>query len=232
MQGATLTEKYNFKVSVNQFGQPVPQSWQDSGEKILLDLFEKNTLELKNDHPVNEKYTMIELGSNQSYYSLLFKHILGRKLTTNILVECQEENLERGKKEFKNNNCGGIFYLRSIGYYDSNYNTVIQEIHGNKPVERKISAVAEPITLNEILTENSLAGVDVLHSDIDGSELILLKENELFFMQGKTKHFYLITHQSKSHAQCKEFMQNTPYKLIVDINAPVISTDSLLFYKL
>lgn len=211
----SITKKYNFKVTINQFHQPVSEDYEDPTEISLINLFEKYVLQFKEQ--TREKYTMIELGSNQCYYSLLFKHILGKDKTTNIMVEPDLKHLEAGKGQLKLNNCEGIFYNRGIG---------------NSWVVLDKTFSVEPITLEDILTENKLQSIDVMHSDIDGSEVILLESNKEFFVSGKAKIIFLLTHSKSLHEQCKDFFTHTPYTLINEIREDVVGWDRLLVYAL
>ena len=77
MENQTITEKYGFTVKYNQFGREVNENYFDEDEMILIEKFEDIVLSLKNKNL--ETYSMIELGSNQAYYSLLFKSILKNK---------------------------------------------------------------------------------------------------------------------------------------------------------
>jgi hypothetical protein len=211
----SITKKYNFRVTINQFHHPVSEDYEDPTEISLINLFEKYVLQFKEQK--REKYNMIELGSNQCYYSLLFKHILGKYKTTNIMVEPDLKHLEAGKGQFKLNNCEGIFYNRGIG---------------NRWAVLDKTFSVEPITLEDILTENKLQSIDVIHSDIDGSEVILLESNKEFFVSGKAKIIFLLTHSNSLHEQCKDFFTHTPYTLINEIREDVVGWDRLLVYAL
>lgn len=215
----TLTEKYNFKVLTDQFSNSVPEFYQDESEKQLLENFEKFTLTLKHKKP---PYSMIEVGSNQAYYSLLFKHMLGKDNTINILIEPHLPYLQAGKKHFKANNCEGIFYHRGIGT-----NWVIQ---ANRDIA---SFKAKPILLTEALHDNKLAKVDVLHFDIDGSEMLILFENRELFVKNIFKFVYILTHSTRWHDDCREFFNDLKYELLIDIPYYLksVGEDGLLIFK-
>lgn len=216
----TITEKYNFKILKNQGHEEVWEYYQDESEIDLIESFEKNTLELKKD---NSPYVMIEVGSNQAYYSLLFKHILGKENTTNIMIEPYVPYLELGKKHFDINNCEGIFYNNGIGN-----DWVIQTNQSIKNFQ------TEPITLYKIFENHQLTKIDVLHFDIDGSETKLLNENEKLFLNKKIKHVYILTHSDALHDECKQFFTNLEYSLYLDIpfHKRQVGSDGLLIYKL
>jgi hypothetical protein len=216
----TKTEKYKFKVSKDQYHNTVDSNFEDLNESTILNLFEEACLNLKQKN--QPTYNMIELGSNQSYYSLLFKHILGVERTKTIMVEPVETNLNVGKNQFELNNCTGMFYHRGIGKNASLFLG-----------ENNLLSVT-PITLEEIFLENKLNNVDILHCDIDGSEKILLPENQNLFKDLKFSYIFLMTHTNEIHSFCKQFLINCKYQLLSEhlIGAPNVGCDGLLVFSL
>jgi hypothetical protein len=210
----TITEKYGFQVSVDQFHNPVSSDFCDTGENELIELFEDTCLKLKNLN--KNHYSMIELGSNHCYYSLLFKHIIGKELTTNIMVEPWEKNYLVGLNEFAINNCFGFFYKNSIGtqYERAGFTFDINEV--------------KPILLEEILNKQFLSTIDVIHCDIDGSEHFMLDLNYNFFKTKKVKHLFLLTHTEELHISCKNILQSLDYELAVDNYHAVAGGDGLI----
>jgi hypothetical protein len=206
------TQKYNFKVSVNQFHHPVHETFWDASEQVLIDIFEHVCLNLKQLN--KNAYTMIELGSNQCYYSLLFKHILGKNKTNNIMVEPREINLLVGKEQFKLNECEGVFYNSIIGTH----------CEGAPEVQNTVTS----ITLEKILQDHNLPKIDVLQCDIDGSEQTLLIENSNFFVNKQAEYIFLGTHGLEKHNFCKEFFNKQKYKILLDHPEDNIGSDSLL----
>lgn len=210
----TTTQKYGFKVSVNQFHQPVPEDYQDTSEQILIDQFELIVQSLSSeDHP---PYSMLELGSNQCYYSLLFKHILGKDKTISVMIEPHLDNLNVGKAEFAANDCDGIFYHASIG---------------SEWVLKGTRLDTTEVTLNELIDHNNLTKFDVIQCDIDGSELIMLESNVQFFTDCRARYIFLATHSSELHSKCRDFFANLNYSLILDHPSMDVGHDSLLIYK-
>lgn len=216
----TRTQKYNFIVTKNQFHRAVNKHYEDITEINILDCFEQICLELKTKQKAT--YSMIELGSNQCYYSLLFKHILGKDKTTNIMVEPVEGNLIVGKEQFSINNCDGKFYHKGIGN-----NTCL--FLG----ESQLTNVSS-ITLDEILTDNKLSSVDILHSDIDGSEKILLPENKHLFQTQTFSYIFLMTHSNEIHSYCKNFLIDCNYTILTEylIGSSGTGLDGVLVFKL
>lgn len=210
-----LIEKYNFKI----LDSKEILDFHENMEIDLIENFEKNTLELKINKP---PYVMVEVGSHQAYYSLAFKHILGKENTINIMVEPHKPYFELGEKNFAANNCEGYFYNRGIG--------TEWKIQPN-PDFKKFEV--NPITLKEIINDHKLNHIDVLHSDIDGSELVLLNENIELFSNKKIKHVYILTHSDDKHNECKKFFNDLQYDLFLDIpyNLKKVGYDGLLIFK-
>ena len=207
----SITSKYNFKVSINQFHHPVESDFWDITEAVLIEIFENICLQLKERN--KSLYTMIELGSNQSYYSLLFKHILGVDNTLNIMVEPYLKYFEASKGQFALNNCDGRFYHRCIG---ANW--------GN----RKDVFDVPSITLHEILQEQNLNSIDVIQCDIDESELYMLESNLDFYKEHKTEFLFLGTHSIDLHSKCRDKLTNLGYTILLDHPTPDVGWDSLL----
>lgn len=219
----TITEKYNFKVSVNQFHTPVNEYFQDDQETALIEAFEKIILDLKLQN--KNQYTMIELGSNQCYYSLLFKHILGRDKTLNIMVEPSEKNYNVGLNEFKINNCDGYFYKAGISGGDG-----ILIGNGKGGFIGKFDTPS--ITLKELFTNHAIEQLDVLQCDIDGSERFLLSEHYEIFKQKKIGTIFLSTHSGEIHDFCRQQLLSCGYKIILDITDGSVGWDNLIVCSL
>ena len=185
--------------------------WHYGQETLLIDNFKIICNKLKNQ----EKCTMIELGSNVAYYSVLFKQILGSSKTTNILVEPDKLMFEYSKESFNYHNLEGIFINKGIG---------------NKHVTNNQALNCETITLEEVLKSNNLVEIDILHCDIDGSELLLLKENELFFKNKKAKYIFLSTHGSDTHKSCKIKLEECGYSVLIEEEKNIVGGDSLLIF--
>ena len=207
----SYTEKYNFKVSINQFHLPVPSNFFDTEEVVLIEAFEQACVNLKNLN--KPKYSMIELGSNQCYYSLLFKHILGKDKTFNIMVEPVLANYEAGIQEFKLNECTGLFYNKCIG---------------NKSIAHNKEFKVPSVTLNEILLDANIDKVDIMQCDIDCSEHYMLESNLDFFKEHKTEFLFLGTHSLDLHINCKNILESLKYTILMDHPISNVGSDSLL----
>jgi len=181
-------------------------------ERLLIEHFKGVCETLKNQ----EKCTMVELGSNVAYYSVLFKQLLGSTKTLNILVEPDRLMFEYSKESYKYHGFDGVFINKGIG---------------NKHITNNQTLNCETTTLDEILSSNNLSEIDILHSDIDGSELLLVKENELFFKNKKAKYIFLSTHGLETHTFCKKTIEECGYKTLVEEERNIVGGDSLLIFS-
>ena len=209
----TLPEKYKFKVSVDQGGYPLCEKCQEKSEMVLIDIFEKVCLALKEEN--KDTYNMIELGSNQAFYSLSFKHILGKEKTFNIMIEPSPIAMKRGKDHFALNNCEGIFIPKLVG----------------KKAYR-IDGEFESTLISEVIEDHKLETIDILHCDIDLAEYDMLIDNENIFENKNVKYIFLCTHTIELHNTCKNFLIQKGYSCILEDTSFLVGGDSVLVFKL
>lgn len=226
--------KYNFRVSVNQFGQQVEEDFIDQDEIFLIQEFEKILESLK--HETKDNYSMLELGSNQCFYSLMFKSVLGKEKTTNFMIEPLLEALYRGMNEFHINNYQGYFLHRSIG----NKNLGFGGAHDLN---------SESVTVDQFMSETKISDLDVLHCDIDGSEVLMLNGAETTLKEKKIKYLIILTHSWSAnhphakqeiikefnleglHNNCLEILNSYGYDVIYQNEEPVVGGDGLIIAK-
>lgn len=207
------SEKYNIKSNCDQFGNhtPEPTFFEDQYETVAINEVERIALGYK-ERP---GAAMIELGSNQAYYSMLWGRIVPNAI--NIMVEPNAVNMMRGRSHFLLNNLSGVFYDKIIGIP---FRLQDGDGRGIEPTGM--------ITLSEILRENNLQHFDLLHSDIDSAEDAMLKTNSEVFQQGLVKNIVLMTHGNDRHAFSKDFLLKCGYTLTFDDPAPSIGWDGMI----
>lgn len=219
-----LTEKYGFLVAYDQFGHNVASNFYDVSELPMILEFEKAALDIKNSK--DAPYTMIELGSNQAYYSCLFKAILGNGNAKTVMVEPVDYGMARGKHHFHINGYDGIFLEYSVGpFWGENG----RHFEGRLPQN---SFNKESRTLEQIMNECEINDLDLLHCDIDESEWIMLDGSKSVFKDKKVNYIFLLTHPTTSenlHQKCKEFLLDCGYSLIGEMWE--IGSDNLLLFK-
>lgn len=191
----------------NQHRTKVASNYIDENERILIDKFEQCVLTLKEEDKA--MYTMIELGANQSYYSMLFQAILGREKSRNILLEPCVTHLRIGQEHFSINKFDGVFLNKSIGVGSNS------------------------TTIQELFEEQNIDVLDILHCDIDGAENELLKEFD-FFQQKKIRHIFLLAHgtaQNNNIQFCTKTLTDCGYTLIYQSEVGTVGGDTLLLWK-
>ena len=205
--------KYNFKVLYDQV---------DTGEVVTLSLFEQivnSLIELDKQH-----YNMMELGCNSAYYSMMFQCMLREqgKRCSNYMIEAVPENLARGVQHFRTNNLAGTFSKYVIGEENqirerisSYFNTDNVEIltHGS-----------EVRTVEQLFEEYEIEHLDVLHCDIDHSELSMLETSKKLFKNQKIKFLILSTHGLDMHNKCLDFLESCDYQILYnhdDVKNPI-----------
>ncbi len=148
---------------------------------------------------IPKKAVMIELGSYWGYYSLWFaKEITEAK---NYLIEPDPERLDLGRKNFALNNFSASFfhgYLGTCGPDAGNYQT------------------ARQILIDSFLEENNIDHVNILHSDIQGSEYEMLESAIHSIELGKIDYFFISTHSEKIHSDCINFLRTRRYEIIAE----------------
>jgi hypothetical protein len=208
--------RYNFKVTRDQFGNYVPSNFHDESEIVAIKEFEKYMLQMVESFPSNS-YTMIELGSNQAYYSLMFHSIL-RKLgldPVNILIEGQKENLQRGVEHFNINSFVAESRLYAIGTEEMALEALATGFK-DKAAEFCSQYVSNWRTLVEIFNEFGIENLDVLHCDIDLCEGVMFETAREIFEQKRVKYIFLSTHGHVLHEFCLNFLTDCGYSILLN----------------
>lgn len=233
----TITKKYNLKMMYNQAGHNVNEDFMDTEEIEAIVTFEEVCLKLKKLN--NGGYSMIELGSNQAYYSCLFRAIIdgvGNNIKCkNILLEPTPSHMERGINHFKLNGFEGLYERGGIGHYWCWHD----RWHDN---------TIPTYTIDDLMAKYDITELDVLHSDIDGNEIRLLETSASAFKDRKINYIFLLTHgiwdetphtyNSKiikngedRHEISKKFLLNCGYKLIKECFGGTVGHDGLLVFS-
>lgn len=154
---------------------------------------------------------MIELGAFWSFYSMWFnKEVADAK---NYMIEPYD--LESGIKNFRLNNLHGNFFQ----YYVSDRN----DVHENG---------SKVISVDNFVSENNIPFVDILHSDIQGDELLMLKGAINLLSKKNVGYIFISTHSNELHDDCALFLENLKYIKVCSANKQEsYSWDGLLVFK-
>lgn len=148
---------------------------------------------------IPKKSTMIELGSYWGYYSLWFAKEISE--STNYLIEPDPERLDLGRKNFALNNLSASFthgYVGTCGTDAGNFQG------------------ARQILIDSFLEENNIDHVNILHSDIQGSEYEMLESAIHSIELGKIDYFFISTHSEKIHRDCINFLKIHSYEIVAE----------------
>jgi FkbM family methyltransferase len=234
LKSQTPNERYSFNVKWDQFGNVVHRKSIDTSEKILIDAFEKIILELlRIDKDV---FTMIELGSNQCYYSIMFKAMCKhfKKSSDVFLVEPNPAHLSRGMENFSMNNYNGYFNSLIIGEKESLKEDLdVSSLPGGSEYLFGCKVMTIPFRqfVKNNLNENCVEGVDILHMDVDFAEMSVLESGKELFADKFFKNVFISTHSVDLHNRTKNFMLGYGYNLIHEETNNVVGNDRLLVFS-
>lgn len=149
-----------------------------------------------------EKPIMIELGSFWAYYSMWFKHKTNGKT---IMVEPVPEKYNIGVKNFELNRMNGSFINACIGSkYIKNYTFVDWD---RKKYQTSM------MNIERICNDYNLNFIDILHSDIQGTEYDMLLGAEAVI--NRIHYVFISTHRNK-HDKCVNFLESNNFHIVVE----------------
>ena len=223
--------RYDFNVKNDQFGRVVNSYFYDDLEIVAIKEFERHMLNMVKQDP-NRLYTMIELGSNQAYYSLMFHSILKKLGATprNILIEALEVNLNFGINHFNMNGFNFESRLYSVGTLEKVFEAL--KTVSDAAAERCHSFISNWRTQSEIFEEFKLDYLDVLQCDIDCSEGVLFETSEEIFKNKKINYIFLSTH-GHFHEISLKFLKECGYEILLnhDSSFPPVGFDTFIIAK-
>lgn len=155
--------------------------------------------------------TMIELGAYWSFYSMWFNKEI--RNARNYMIE--PSNIEYGKTNFRYNKLKGDFFQ----YYIA-----------DRPATNADGSVT--ISVDQFMKENRIGFVDILHSDIQGYELLMLKGAKELLTSRKVGYVFISTHSDELHTACADLMDESGFIQLCSANLQeTFSQDGLLVYK-
>jgi FkbM family methyltransferase len=153
---------------------------------------------------LGKKASMLELGSNWSYYSIWFNKEI--KHPQNICVEPVLENLRNGKSNSNFNNCKNIKFIQACIGKELLQNTIFKNWNG------KLIKLPQ-YNVEYIVKSNKNLYLDIIHSDIQGVELAMLEGAQSVF--DNIGYFVISTHQEK-HDECINFLKSNHFIILVE----------------
>ena len=159
---------------------------------------------------------MIELGAFWAFYSAWFLSTV--RDSRAILVEPMAANLESGRGNLALNNVQDRAELVKgwVGDLAPHYR----------------EADGEQIVLDDYLARRAITRVDVLHADVQGAELEMLRGAGRSFNAGVFGWVFLSTHSMHKHGWCKRWLLARGMHLVAEADLPEsFSYDGLLVFK-
>lgn len=161
--------------------------------------------------PKDGKKTMLELGAYWSFYSLWFLKM--NPTSSCYMVEPERLNLYYGKQNAKINGLNGTFIHAGIGDQESPQENIT--------------------TVDAICKRNNIEFLDILHSDIQGFELAMLKGSDKMLSENRVGYIFISTHSNELHEDCFQLLQSKyNFELVASANLDEsYSWDGILLMK-
>lgn len=156
-------------------------------EQIQVEAFREVLKDIKTESP-----TMIEIGSNDCFYSITFNEAFTN--SRNICIEISKDLLELGKSNVEKNECSGFnFVWGSVGAADLDYLELEKRAHP------QIYTAISPTkySLSDIYNQFNLTKVDLIHMDICGTEIEVL--TEILNSNLQVDYLFVSTHAIQAH---------------------------------
>jgi hypothetical protein len=156
---------------------------------------------------------MIELGAYWGFYSLWFASAV--KNPTCYLIEPDPRNIESGKQNFKLNGKKGVFYKAAAG-----------------DLATTLLRTGRLITLDAFCKRQQLSRIDILHADIQGAELAMLKGASSLLSERKIDYIFISSHSNSLHYECLDYLTKYGYVVLCSADCDqTYSYDGLLVVK-
>lgn len=154
--------------------------------------------------------TMVELGAYWGFYSMWF--CLSVPQARAFLVEPELVNLEFGRKNFALNGLTGDFTQAFVG---SRSRAVGDEV----PI----------LCVDDFVRERRVQQIAILHSDIQGFELEMLKGSRRSMSAGLVDFVFISTHSAQLHEECSEYLTRFGFVILASaFPAESYSVDGIL----
>lgn len=146
--------------------------------------------------------TIIELGAYWAFYSMWFyKKIPDAKV---FCIEPNRKNREIGINNCKINNVKANFAKGKIGN--------------------------DGLSLKKFISNNGIGFVDILHSDIQGSEVMMLEDISPLLDEQKIGYLFVSTHSQELHNSCVEILDRHDYRIVAsaDVDDETFCFDGII----
>jgi hypothetical protein len=153
---------------------------------------------------------ILELGAYWGFYSMWFCSAIPASHA--FLVEPLAVNLDFGRRNFSLNSLTGHFTQAYVG-----------RTSGNGTDQTPI------ISVDDFINDHKIGKLAILHSDIQGFELEMLKGSRQTLAAEKIDFVFISTHTNKLHKQCQIFLSTYGFELIASASpSQSYATDGIL----
>jgi len=142
---------------------------------------------------------IVELGAYWAFYSMWFCKNIQR--ASAFMVEPALENLEFGKRNFAINGFEGHFTHGFVG-----------------SAAGVLSNGARVISVDEFVSEHKIDRIDILHCDIQGYEIEMLRGAKRVMAEGRVSWFFISTHSEELHAECERMLVNSGFIVAASVS--------------
>ncbi len=193
---------------------------------------------------------MIEIGSFWGLWSLLFR----KKFENgkNILIELGKRQLYVGLRNFYNNRFDCAFYHGGFNVEDSqtfenrkfdieydtyadadvNIDNLISSDEELRGYFECMEMTGKNLEFEKIITENKIDEISLLHMDIQGSELNLIRDIRSYLKSKKIINLVVATHSSQIHEEIINILKSYEYKILIESEYGSIGGDGYIYAKI
>ena len=166
-----------------------------------------------------DEICMIEAGSYWAYYSMWARK--EKRSVRNILIEPVDENAKIGKDNFALNDMTGEFVRAYVG------ETSLAP-HAKRFEDKTIEDL-ERVSIDDLFERMNLGFAHIIHADVQGAELELLRGSLKTIKQSKIGYIMLSTHGDGIHVLCRNFLLDNEFHIVAEhTRSQSFSTDGLL----
>ena len=149
---------------------------------------------------------MIELGSFWAYYSMWFLREISNGKA--VMVEPVPSALKAGQRNFELNGFLGDFIHAAISDQPSEAMDV--------ELWKGFTTHAPTITVDSVMQSHSIKRLDILHADIQGSEIKMLSGAQQALSKKEIDWIFISTHSENIHQTCINRLRSYGYHIVAE----------------
>lgn len=156
---------------------------------------------------------MLEMGGYWAFYSLWFKTVVPEART--YVVEPMPLHLVTGMRNFERAGQTSVFARAYVG-----------------DPKRTSDDGTPVITVDDFCKQHGLTQLAILHADIQGAELEMLRGARSMFASQRIDFVFVSTHSDKLHASCLQWLKEQEYDIVASADLQeTYSYDGLIVAK-